>query len=148
MLRTCNALRMIARTGNKNTQLLKELCDAARKCTSSSPTQRVPCPLDSWLRRPYRKPPRARARVLQFPTSHERQAGTWCSGITSASHAEGPGFKSQCVHLCVHALSTFSSACRRIPCVACCKCDTRPICRRVSEDHSRCFDVWLFGLVV
>jgi hypothetical protein len=24
--------------------------------------------------------------------------GTWCSGITSASHAEGPGFKSQCVH--------------------------------------------------
>ena len=26
--------------------------------------------------------------------------GTWCSGITSASHAEGPGFKSQCVHLC------------------------------------------------
>ena len=23
--------------------------------------------------------------------------GTWCSGITSASHAEGPGFKSQCV---------------------------------------------------
>ena len=28
--------------------------------------------------------------------------GTWCSGITSASHAEGPGFKSQCVHfLCI-----------------------------------------------
>ena len=26
--------------------------------------------------------------------------GTWCSGITSASHAEGPGFKSQCVHVC------------------------------------------------
>ena len=25
--------------------------------------------------------------------------GTWCSGITSASHAEGPGFKSQCVHI-------------------------------------------------
>ena len=25
--------------------------------------------------------------------------GTWCSGITSASHAEGPGFKSQCVRL-------------------------------------------------
>ena len=24
--------------------------------------------------------------------------GTWCSGITSASHAEGPGFKSRCVH--------------------------------------------------
>ena len=25
-------------------------------------------------------------------------AGSWCSGITSASHAEGPGFKSQWVH--------------------------------------------------
>ena len=30
---------------------------------------------------------------------HEAHAGTWCSGITSASHAEGPGFKSQCVHI-------------------------------------------------
>ena len=27
-----------------------------------------------------------------------KSQGTWCSGITSASHAEGPGFKSQCVH--------------------------------------------------
>ena len=26
-------------------------------------------------------------------------SGAWCSGITSAPHAEGPGFKSQCVHL-------------------------------------------------
>ena len=25
--------------------------------------------------------------------------GTWCSGITSASHAEGPGFNPQCVHI-------------------------------------------------
>jgi hypothetical protein len=25
--------------------------------------------------------------------------GTWCSGITSALHAEGPGFNPQCVHL-------------------------------------------------
>lgn len=24
--------------------------------------------------------------------------GSWCSGITSAPHAEGPGFKSQWVH--------------------------------------------------
>ena len=24
--------------------------------------------------------------------------GAWCSGIASASHADGPGFKSQCVH--------------------------------------------------
>ena len=26
--------------------------------------------------------------------------GTWCSGITSAPHVEGPGFKSQCVQIC------------------------------------------------
>ena len=25
--------------------------------------------------------------------------GTWCSGITSALHAEGPGFNPKCVHL-------------------------------------------------
>ena len=29
--------------------------------------------------------------------NHDR--GTWCSGITSASHAEGPGFTPQCVQL-------------------------------------------------
>ena len=28
---------------------------------------------------------------------HFHQMGTWCSGITSASHAEGPGFNPQCV---------------------------------------------------
>ena len=33
------------------------------------------------------------ARQMQYTS-----LGTWCSGITSASHAEGPGFKSQCVH--------------------------------------------------
>ena len=31
--------------------------------------------------------------------------GSWCSGITSASHAEGPGFKSQWVHLVLSLLS-------------------------------------------
>ena len=30
--------------------------------------------------------------------SMSMQVGSWCSGITSASHAEGPGFKSQWVH--------------------------------------------------
>ena len=29
----------------------------------------------------------------------ESPLGTWCSGLTSTPHAEGPGFKSQCVHL-------------------------------------------------
>ena len=31
--------------------------------------------------------------------------GTWCSGITSASHAEGPGFKPQCVHVHIDSRS-------------------------------------------
>ena len=30
--------------------------------------------------------------------SMSMQVGSWCSGITSASHAEGPEFKSQWVH--------------------------------------------------
>ena len=33
--------------------------------------------------------------------------GTWCSGITSASHAEGPGFNPQCVQLCLCVLICF-----------------------------------------
>ena len=30
-------------------------------------------------------------------SSHSKLMGSWCSGITSAPHAEGPGFKSQWV---------------------------------------------------
>ena len=29
--------------------------------------------------------------------------GAWCSGTTSASHMESPGFKSQCVHVALRA---------------------------------------------
>ena len=36
---------------------------------------------------------------VSCPTSFHLPRGTWCSGITSAPHAEGPGFKSQCVHV-------------------------------------------------
>ena len=32
------------------------------------------------------------------PDQRRTPWGSWCSGITSASHAEGPGFKSQWVH--------------------------------------------------
>ena len=32
------------------------------------------------------------------PVQPDCSWGTWCSGITSAPHAEGPGLKSQCVH--------------------------------------------------
>jgi hypothetical protein len=34
------------------------------------------------------------------------QTGTWCSGVTSASHAEGPGLKSQCVRFVIHMPSS------------------------------------------
>ena len=39
--------------------------------------------------------------------------GTWCSGITSASHAEDPGFNPQCVHI--------FSFCSCL-CALCCPC--------------------------
>ena len=32
----------------------------------------------------------------RLPRTEAIIRGTWCSGITSASHAEGPGLKSQC----------------------------------------------------
>ena len=34
----------------------------------------------------------------QTRTFHSNTAGSWCSGITSALHAEGPGFKSRRIH--------------------------------------------------
>jgi hypothetical protein len=37
-------------------------------------------------------------------------SGTWCSGITSALHAEGPGFNPQCVHRSF-ALSRYTALC-------------------------------------
>ena len=41
-----------------------------------------------------------------FKNTLQQSTGTWCSGITSASHAEGSGFNPQCVHHsfadCVH----------------------------------------------
>ena len=36
--------------------------------------------------------------------------GTWCSGITSASHAEGPGLNPQCVHSIASVLEWSSMA--------------------------------------
>ena len=53
-----------------------------------------------------RRRPSERAATKTSPQAETRRVvtdpiaakGTWCSGITSASHAEGPGFKSQCVH--------------------------------------------------
>lgn len=42
----------------------------------------------------------AAGNALNFPCAPWARlsaSGAWCSGITSASHAEGPGFKSQCV---------------------------------------------------
>ena len=37
--------------------------------------------------------------VLEMPAPEPHHMGSWCSGITSASHAIGPGFKSQWVEL-------------------------------------------------
>ena len=45
---------------------------------------KLPCAVCTWCQ--------------ECPHGRDASPGTWCSGITSASHAEGPGFKSQCVH--------------------------------------------------
>ena len=42
---------------------------------------------------------------------HPEQVGSWCSGITSASHAEGPGFKSQWVHFAALIENIFGTRC-------------------------------------
>ena len=39
------------------------------------------------------------------------QSGTWCSGITPAQHAGGPGFNPQCVHCCIEAALPYASGC-------------------------------------
>ena len=50
----------------------------------------------------------------------EMSLGTWCSGITSASHAEGPGFNPQCVHfvhnpICPLRMNSLSWKTKHIP---------------------------------
>ena len=60
--------------------------------------------IGSWVQSPQGAPSKAVIMPfcnLQFTCTEvptQCPPGTWCSGITSASHAEGPGFKSQCVH--------------------------------------------------
>ena len=41
----------------------------------------------------------ARAQLTHFLAQLQIAEGTWCSGITPAQHAGGPGFNPQCVHL-------------------------------------------------
>ena len=38
-------------------------------------------------------------KIQQRRAGRKCSSGTWCNGITSASHAEGPGFNPQCVHI-------------------------------------------------
>ena len=48
--------------------------------------------------------------------------GTWCSGITSAPHAEGPGLKSQCVQWRVRSAAVAAVGYRERCCIhaSCC----------------------------
>ena len=48
--------------------------------------------------------------VIQF---HALHSGTWCSGITTAQHAGGPGFNPQCVHASDAPATAVSSSCNR-----------------------------------
>ena len=82
-------------------------CSCSKKCSKSSRPRFlsvgivwpllgcVPCLLPSWASQPANQQQHA----LLFLTLWEQWLrGTWCSGITSASHAEGPGLNPQCVH--------------------------------------------------
>ena len=40
-----------------------------------------------------------RAMTRQYEQDCGTSTGTWCSGITPAQHAGGPGFNPQCVHI-------------------------------------------------
>ena len=40
-------------------------------------------------------------------------SGTWCSGITPAQHAGGPGFNPQCVHVSYALGTSVPSSCNR-----------------------------------
>ena len=61
----------------------------------------------------------ARTRI----TMHRKDSrmGTWCSGITSASHAEGPGFNPQCVQFVLLAGLGCRGACCSAPLWALCR---------------------------
>ena len=70
---------------------------------------------------------------------HHLLKGTWCSGITSASHAEGPGFKSQCVHFPLIDLFEFkqrSATARSRFCVRYSKLSFRPLPPELSLSRS------------
>ena len=82
-------------------------CSCSKKCSKSSRPRFlsvghvwpllgcVPCLLPIWASQPANQQQHA----LLFLTLWEQWLrGTWCSGITSASHAEGPGLNPQCVH--------------------------------------------------
>ena len=45
-----------------------------------------------------------RLQTALYNAGIKQQRGTWCSGITPAQHAGGPGFNPQCVHLVAEAL--------------------------------------------
>jgi hypothetical protein len=70
----------------------------------------TPCPLhkSELLPRALRKQQRLRSQMRWPPIIK----GTWCSGITPAQHAGGPGFNPQRVHHIMFALSADSVALR------------------------------------
>ena len=69
---------------------MREIQVSTSVCDHPTPTHQQPPLLQS-------------ARALRGTVRVVSQKGAWCGGITSASHAEGPGFKSHCVHLEHHA---------------------------------------------
>ena len=61
--------------------------------------------------------------AMTHTATHRKDSrmGTWCSGITSASHAEGPGFNPQCVQFVLLAGLGCRGACCSAPLWAVCR---------------------------
>ena len=78
----------------------------------------IACPLTSIDQHPPYCPWYSERAVFTHLTSMFKisQVGSWCSGITSAPHAEGPGFKSQWVQFFGQARCTKS---QRLPQTIC-----------------------------
>ena len=101
-----SALRFISLRSTKEKEKGRQAGRQALECIFA---------VDAWLNHGLNANHAARfgnhARAFQFAANQKHnemydlksQWGTWCSGITSASHAEGPGFKSQCVHFPIFA---------------------------------------------
>ena len=73
-------------------------CAAAGALEGGNAASALSCPERRRAALGRRRPRAAQGRRPQKTPKTSTQRGTWCSGITPAQHAGGPGFNLQCVH--------------------------------------------------